>query len=120
MPTKLRSSASASHGPRTVALAEPPAPPANGNTQREQGGAGAVSLRKRVDPNELVILAKVAACGDRYGFLVEQGSESRAQMILVEDGYLTHTTKQGTARTYSQFKLTALGRKALALKESRP
>lgn len=73
-------------------------------------------LRKRVDPNELVILAKVAACGARYGFLVEQGHESRAQMILVEDGYLTCGVKNGTARTYSQFKLTEKGRRALALK----
>lgn len=76
------------------------------------------SLRKRVDCNELVILAKVAAT-KQHGFLVERGQESRAEQILVEDGFLSHDVKTGTARSYSRFRLTEMGRKALALKETR-
>ena len=74
------------------------------------------SLRQRVDDNERVILAKVAAYG-RHGFLVERGQESRAEQILVEDGYLTHDVKPGTSRSWSQFRLTELGRRTLALRQ---
>lgn len=72
-------------------------------------------LRQRVDPSELVILAKVAACG-QYGYLAVIEQKSRAEQILVEDGYLTHEVVPGTARSYSRFRLTEMGRKALALK----
>lgn len=74
----------------------------------------AIPLRNRIDDNELVILAKVAATG-RSGFLMEHGEEPRALMILAEDGYLTHTLATGTSRTYSRFLLSASGRAALAL-----
>lgn len=72
-------------------------------------------LRHRVDPSELVILAKVAATG-KYGFMVECGRESGAEQILVEDGYLTCDVKLGLSHSYSCFQLTEMGRKALALR----
>lgn len=75
-------------------------------------------LRHRVDDNERVILAKVAATG-QYGFMVERGQESRAEQILVEDGYLSRDVVPGMSRSYARFQLTEMGRKALALKGER-
>lgn len=72
-------------------------------------------LRQRVDSSELVILAKVAATFDQ-GLRIERGHEPRPYQILVEDGYLNAEIDLGTARSYSRFRLTAAGRKALALK----
>jgi len=71
------------------------------------------NLRQRIDLNERIILAAVAA--HKHGYLIERGKESRAHEILVEDGYLTHTIETGTSRSYSRFKLTEMGRQALRL-----
>lgn len=75
-------------------------------------------LRKRVDYNELEIIARVAANEKRDGGdFVECGQETAAMLILVEDGYLIHNILLGTARSYLRFRLTEKGRKALALRE---
>lgn len=75
-------------------------------------------LRHRVDDNERVHLAKVAACG-KYGFMVERGQESKAEQILVEDGYLSRDVVPGMSRSYAKFTLTEMGRRVLALKGER-
>jgi hypothetical protein len=71
------------------------------------------NLRHRVDPNEMIILGRIAVHPE--GKLVERGTEPRAYEILVEDEYLTHTIETGTSRSYSRFRLTDAGRRALCL-----
>jgi hypothetical protein len=74
-----------------------------------------IALRKRLYSDELAILAQVAA-HNRDGYLIEVKHTLPLHDYLVEDGYLTREPAQGTSRTYWNYKLTNIGRAALALR----
>jgi len=72
-------------------------------------------IRTHISPEEMEILFVVALTGN-VGHFVEYGKETVIHRFLVEDGYLTVEVRPGTSWSYSRYRLTDAGRKALALK----
>ena len=74
------------------------------------------SLRTHISPEEMEILSVVALTG-HVGHFVEYGKETAIHRFLVEDGYLTVEVRPGTSWSYSRYRLTDVGRAALAIKQ---
>lgn len=73
-------------------------------------------LRQFISPEEMEILTIVSLTG-AIGHFVEYGKETATHRFLVEDGFLTHEVRPGTSWSYSRYRLTESGQKALALKQ---